>query len=230
MRLKDISSLLRTNQYFASLVRPTLLRAAARSKIRNVRSAFHWACAYGESQLVCDLLENDALGQINHQEPLGTSALHSAVIAQKASTVRVLLSHGANPNITDKFGWKPLHAASLMGNCDIVRLLLEAGADANAAVEFRELTPLHLAIASGNHRIVELLVQLGFADVEKTDSCKITPVQIAKSVKEEVILGMLVEKLGAKDTKDTIPLYCSPWPKEGKTVALQHLEWIVERE
>jgi len=44
----------------------------------------------------------------------------------------VLLDHGADPNVRDKFGMTPLHVAAMRGNMDLVRRLVEVGATTEA--------------------------------------------------------------------------------------------------
>jgi ankyrin repeat protein len=44
--------------------------------------------------------------------------------------VKLLLEHGANPNIQDyKYGWTPLHFAVKNCHVDVARVLLDYGAD-----------------------------------------------------------------------------------------------------
>ncbi|KAF8247059.1 ankyrin [Wilcoxina mikolae CBS 423.85] len=228
-RLKDLSSLLRTNRRLSNLLRTTLLRAATKTRRKShyIRSAFHWACAHGRTQLVHDLLAHGAQDQINLCDSIGTP-LHSAVIAQKAETVQILLSCGANPNLPNWIGWKAIHVACFTGNTGIVRMLLEAGADANGRLKFRGLTPLLLAVVAGCKGVVEVLVGVGEADVEMGNSYGVTPVQFANRLEEEEIFGVLVEKLGAKDTSGDIQKCRMMWPLEDKDLALRYWQCIVQ--
>jgi len=44
----------------------------------------------------------------------------------------VLLKHGADPNVRDKFGMTALHVAAMRGNVTLVRRLVELGATTEA--------------------------------------------------------------------------------------------------
>jgi len=68
------------------------------------------------------------------------TALHHAVGASCEDCVRLLLAHGADPNIRDEGDWAfPLHFAAEKGLVDVVRLLIEHGADPIGAGDYHEL-------------------------------------------------------------------------------------------
>jgi len=85
---------------------------------------------------------------VNTIERNGSSPLYLACEAGKADFVKLLLSHGANPNIsldtTDKY---PLHAACKGQHYDAVKLLLEYNADVNVR-DRNDKTALHYALES----------------------------------------------------------------------------------
>jgi hypothetical protein len=105
---------------------------------------------------------------------LGRSALDWAVSYRYLDKVRLLLSHGANPNVleqtrSDSEG----HAITpLIGavrhdsNRELVELLLDSGADPNLA-DGTEMTPLMCAASAGATEVAKLLVTRG-ADVHRT--------------------------------------------------------------
>jgi ankyrin repeat protein len=97
---------------------------------------------------------------INYLKP--TPALSRAVLHEKADILRLLLTSGANPNITDlKQGATPLHYAAMIGRVDFVTLLVEHGADINAQSSERLYTPLHIAYSRSQTNAVSVLIALG---------------------------------------------------------------------
>lgn len=79
------------------------------------------------------ILEKDKLS-IDYREPTyGESLLHWALLNNEISTVRYLLSKGANPNLHDYFnGESPITQSCDYGvDIEILRLLLEYGGNPN---------------------------------------------------------------------------------------------------
>jgi ankyrin repeat protein len=93
--------------------------------------------------------------------------------------VRLLLLHGAEPNVVDaKNGFSPLMLASRQGHSAIVRHLLLAGADANHAGH-AGLTALILAAQRDNTDILNLLLAAGAKPTE-ADTKGRTAIDIVK--------------------------------------------------
>ena len=82
----------------------------------------------------------------SHQPaPEWESALYGAAgIAHDASLTRLLLEHGADPNVPDNSGGMPLHFAASSGSRRVVKLLLAHGAKINAK-DAGGKTPLDVA-------------------------------------------------------------------------------------
>ncbi|XP_074524937.1 cyclin-dependent kinase 4 inhibitor C [Halichoeres trimaculatus] len=63
---------------------------------------------------------------------LNLTVIHDAAREGFLQTVRVLLDHGADPNLVDGHGNLPLHLAAREGYLDVVRLLIESTANPRA--------------------------------------------------------------------------------------------------
>jgi ankyrin repeat protein len=70
--------------------------------------------------------------------------------------VKLLLEHGANPNIQDENGDTPLHWTAQWGRLDVVKLLLVYGADPTVKDKDGK-TPLDLARAEGRREVVSVI-------------------------------------------------------------------------
>ncbi len=70
--------------------------------------------------------------------------------------MRLLLKHGADPNIKNKDGKTPLHKAAYWGRVGVVKLLLVYGADPAVKDKDRK-TPLDLARAEGRREVVSVI-------------------------------------------------------------------------
>ena len=94
----------------------------------------------------------------NTRDNMGATALHDAVWSGHIELVRLLLDHGADPNIPHAEGLStPLHYAAIKGQAAIAALLLDHGANING-VDRSGSTALHLAAARGYIDVVRLLI------------------------------------------------------------------------
>jgi ankyrin repeat protein len=87
----------------------------------------------------------------------------AACIDHSPADVRMLLEHGANPNLAASEGRTLLEEAVMTGNAATVRLLLAHGADPNTHAA-RGHAPLYWARKKNHADIVALLVQAGAKD------------------------------------------------------------------
>jgi uncharacterized protein len=141
--------------WYAPQYEATLVRAGA--KIGPDRSII---CAVAAQQKRLDLLPKLlAYGaDINGADPTHDPALSICVMS--ASTVKMLLEHGANPNVLSHGKRTPLQVAALTGNIEVVRLLLAHGAQVNAHIA-HDHTALYWARQKNHPDIVVLLQQAG---------------------------------------------------------------------
>ncbi|KAL4931449.1 ankyrin repeat-containing domain protein [Aspergillus undulatus] len=100
--------------------------------------------------------------EINTTEPdMGQSALHWAISERDVQTARLLLDHGADINLQNKYGRSSVHIAVMAGHLESVQMLLEAGANPNLK-DIWDCTPLSMV----NNVIGVLLVEYG-ADIDR---------------------------------------------------------------
>lgn len=96
----------------------------------------------------------------------GRTALHEAVQSNHDEIGKILLDHGANPNVRDYSGQTPLHDAALTGAVSFGRLLIERGAVVDAYGR-GDVSPLGWALFSGADGAAEcasLLREAGAAE------------------------------------------------------------------
>ncbi len=104
-------------------------------------------------------------GQNNERAP-GQTALIWAIAGGGAATVRLLLAHGADPNLADDWGQTPLVWAAREGNGAAAKLLIAAGAEIDRADDIG-CTPVLAAAQGGRALLVKLLRRAG-ANVRRT--------------------------------------------------------------
>ena len=113
----------------------------------------------------------------------GSTPLRKAVELGRTSTAAALVSHSANLQITDEYGWTLLHTATYSRDFPTTKLLLSVGASPMATTsqwahnfgrpsglgcgDTWTGTPLHLAAMFGDPNIASLLLAHG-ADVHAT--------------------------------------------------------------
>jgi len=122
----------------------------------------------------------------------GTTALLRAAKAGDAAAIKLLLAHGALPDLPNRFGMTPLMAAAGIGTSDVdtrgkyktqaqasasIDLLAAAGADVNAA-DFRGQTALHGAAFWGWNDVVKCLA-LHHARLDAKDQKGMMPIDAA---------------------------------------------------
>ena len=88
----------------------------------------------------------DGAGSINRKGPGGATPLMYAALYAYASSVRLLLEHGADPTTAQDGGFTPLHSAAQNGDTESAEALLEAGADRTARDD-QGRTPADLGLA-----------------------------------------------------------------------------------
>lgn len=101
-------------------------------------------CARFRNPMAADIMEKllSSGGKVNTVfAPNGDSALHLAAANGNVPVARVLLSHSAKLETSDRFGATPLHRAATGNHAEMVKLLLENGANRKAE-DLEGRTPL----------------------------------------------------------------------------------------
>jgi uncharacterized protein len=119
------------------------------------------AAALGKDAVVERLAVEDR-ARVDAAAPDGHTPLGLAAFFGRASTVKLLLTHGADAGRASSNAMKvqPLHAAVAGRNADCVQAILEAGADPNARQQVG-YTPLMGAASAGREDLADLLLTRG---------------------------------------------------------------------
>lgn len=99
----------------------------------------------------------------------GRTLLHHDANHGHGGRVRLLLEHGADPNIQDAEGRTALHLIGARGvGSEAIRALVEAGADLNAR-DHEGRRPLDHAESASRNTAARVLVELGAKEIEPVD-------------------------------------------------------------
>lgn len=178
-----ISFLMQTLYY-----RKPEMAALVRARRREI--TWHEAAALGETQRLTRLLAMEP-ALINSYAGDGFTALHLTSFFGEPESLKVLISHGANPNLISLNPMKlaAIHSATAGGHTACVKELAEAGADLNLK-QHGGYTALMSAASQGNAEITKLLLDKG-ADPALRDDKNSTASDHATRGGHTTILEML---------------------------------------
>jgi ankyrin repeat protein len=169
-----------------------LLRAGADPKV--VPGLLHYACSIGTLDIVKKLLDAglDINGFSGEPYFFGTP-LQVSVSKSRINVTRLLLEHGADPDITspDSGPWdrSPLFAAVYHQNSEILSMLLHAGADSNRVPGLLPYVAEH-----SNLKFVKMMVEEGNTDVDSVDDILGTALQVFAAKGQRDALAYLLDK------------------------------------
>lgn len=125
---------------------------------------------------------------------LGETALQKLVLLEQDQPLRVLLRHGADPNlVSGHSGTAPLHDAISLMRFAAVRVLLESGkADPDLPDQVYGNRPLHFVSVDGDTTCTALLLAAG-ADPNAPNRHGLPPLHLAASLGQVEIARMLIE-------------------------------------
>ncbi|KAJ3687176.1 hypothetical protein LUZ61_016340 [Rhynchospora tenuis] len=142
-------------------------------KDKNGDGAFHVAAACG-STAICQYFVEELGFPVDFYSDKGETPLLYAAMGRHPATMRYLISHGANPLVSDKEGLTPLHCAAMDGPPDLVKFLLSLGVPVDISFNHATGTPLYVAAKHGQRSTMEVLLE-HHADVNAVNSNGFTP-------------------------------------------------------
>ena len=158
------------------------------------------AASVGDIAKITTFLEKGVSIQTRSLQGGKGTALHLASEKGKKTTVRFLLSRGADVHVKDEHGHTALHEAANHGHEQIIGVLLEQGADIESKDEYGR-TALMWA-ASGLHQgTVRLLLEQG-ADIESKNKGGRTALVLAAGEGYQDMVKLLLEQGADIDSKD----------------------------
>lgn len=116
------------------------------------------ACEKGNLRLAEILIDYYDKGEINKQNNKGTTCLWIASCNKHIDIVLLLLSKGANPNITNLKGELPLIPACQKGSESIANMLITSGTDITIANKNGD-NALLISCRTGQYKILEMLLE-----------------------------------------------------------------------
>jgi ankyrin repeat protein len=162
---------------------------------------------------------------VNAEDSLGQTALHSVARAGLPDMVDYLLAHGAELNAKDKSGRTPLDLAAIwapgdgsdrwttQGRKEVVTLLVKRGAASD----------IWVAVATGDLDGVKKFVEGNPAIVQSKDSYGKTPLHYAAALEQKDVAAFLVAhgaEVNARDNIGMAPLHSAARAGRMDTVEL----------
>lgn len=162
------------------------------------QSAFDMICTYADSEAVELALKHGA--KVDTCDYNGYTPLHNAISGRKTENVKILLEHGADPNLkTTSTQTIPLSMAIQANDAEMVNALLKYGADSDV-VDKKGVHILVEACLVGNR---DIIAGLYYASNEfKNTPHRRTIFHIACEVCDKSIVEYLLSLGAAVDSKD----------------------------
>jgi serine/threonine-protein phosphatase 6 regulatory ankyrin repeat subunit B len=137
--------------------------ADVNARQNNGWTSLHWAAYKGRVEVAQVLLDHGANAKL--KTTLGETVLHLVSRGEYysqdhgAGITRLLLEHGVDLDVQNKFLDTALHWAADKGRLEITQLLLDHGANPNLASE-RGLRPLDIVVSNGQYNSQERAVDI----------------------------------------------------------------------
>ncbi|TKW29448.1 hypothetical protein SEVIR_3G394900v4 [Setaria viridis] len=122
------------------------------------RGPLHLAAANGKVE-VCKFLIRSCEVDVDAADADGATPLILAVQGVgSTTTLKILLSRGADPNKADSIGVTPLHIAAERGSYEVAEQLLSKEAEVDPICE-NGGAPIHVSAENGHAKVLKLLLQ-----------------------------------------------------------------------
>jgi hypothetical protein len=140
----------------------------------------------GSIEMVKALLENGA--NVNLQQPISLfTPLMVAAKHEKPEAAQLLVSHGADANLSGILGRGPLNIAALFDSIKVAEILLsQTNADVNAR---GKLCPLAVASRQGYLEFVSLILQKARLNIN--DNCFNSAIDMAQYNHNDAVVSLL---------------------------------------
>jgi ankyrin repeat protein len=132
------------------------------------------------SEKVARLLLSVPATRLNHENPVGETALMFACLKGRDDLAALLIAKGAQVN---KTGWTPLHYAATGAHLPVLKRLLDASAYIDAESP-NGTTPLMMAARYGSAQTVKLLLEEG-ADPTVVNQNRLNALEFAHSASQK---------------------------------------------
>ncbi|GFO18898.1 ankyrin-3 [Plakobranchus ocellatus] len=139
-----------------------LIKAGAKVNIpdRQGMTALHLAVASGALDLVRLMLNNNSTHVNSKEKLMGRTPLLLACSGTNQKLAPLLLSHGADANLTTNYRKTVLHLAASAGNTHALNAVIKHASNLNALATNNK-TPLHCAVNAGQLEAVRILLRAG---------------------------------------------------------------------
>ncbi|KAJ5157966.1 uncharacterized protein N7500_007617 [Penicillium coprophilum] len=178
---------------------PSLSKKGWSQDFPREKTGLHLAAYRGIEEAVLYFLQNHHPVDISHNG--GWTPLKYAISGGRSDVVRLLLSHGADPNGASQDPDIPLALAAQYGKDAIVRLLLEWGADVDAPDRWYG-SALIAACDEGQLKTAEILVN-SKADINTESELYGSPLEAAASAGHWRLVEFLLEKGAEPNSQGT---------------------------
>ena len=192
----------RVNDKFYNIMLADALKIVCKENFRDIarmlldagtpiyQSHINLAAENGSWHVLDEIVKDRPRIDLNSKSE-GNSPLHSAILKNHEHTIRYLLNHKADPNLTTSNGRNAVHLASDNGNEEILQLLIEYGADFTERDDKGKTAAL-IAAEAGKDGCIAILARQG-VNLDQRDNYGEIPMTKAASLGHASIVKELIK-------------------------------------